>query len=59
MPMRMGDAAALFLLIDAHALWTDGLAFHGIEGLAADGLLAVLKGHTRKVKVDVKSSSTL
>jgi len=33
----------LLLLIDAHALWTDGLALHGIEGLAANGLLAVLK----------------
>lgn len=32
----------LLLLIDAHALWTDRLALHGVEGFAAHGLLAVL-----------------
>lgn len=32
----------LFLLINAHTLRTDRLALHGIEGLAAHSLLAIL-----------------
>lgn len=45
---KFADAVAceslLLLLVDAHALWTDGLALHGVEGLAANGLLAILRG---------------